>query len=216
MLNALLAPASEAQEVRSVTPAPPRAEGEGPWKRLILRGATLVDGTGAPPVGPVDIVVMGNRIQSIRSVGAPGVPIDESKRPKAETGDHEIALQGHYVLPGFVDLHGHLGGSEQGTPAEYVLKLWMAHGITTSADERIELERALETLPATARAVVWLHDVEGLTHREIGKLMGRTASFSKSQLARAHERLKGLLGSAAEQAEPEGEGVPCDSLLKTC
>jgi imidazolonepropionase-like amidohydrolase len=131
---ALLAPASEAQEVRSVTPAPPRAEGEGPWKRLILRGATLVDGTGAPPVGPVDIVVMGNRIQSIRSVGAPGVPIDESKRPKAETGDHEIDLQGHYVLPGFVDLHGHLGGSEQGTPAEYVLKLWMAHGITTSAD----------------------------------------------------------------------------------
>ena len=88
--------------------------------------------------------------------------------------------------------------------------------ITTSADERIELERALETLPATARAVVWLHDVEGLTHREIGKLMGRTASFSKSQLARAHERLKGLLGSADERAEPEGEGVPCDSLLKTC
>ena len=88
--------------------------------------------------------------------------------------------------------------------------------VTTNADERIELERALEALPATARAVVWLHDVEGLTHREIGKLMGRTASFSKSQLARAHERLKNLLGSADERAKPEGEGVPCDSLLKTC
>jgi Amidohydrolase family len=132
---ALLAPATPAQqEVKSIPAAPPRAEGEGPWKRLILRGATLVDGTGAPPIGPVDIVVEGNRIKDIKSVGAPGAPIDESKRPKAEAGDHEIDLRGHHVLPGFVDLHGHMGGYEQGTPAEYVLKLWMGHGITTSCD----------------------------------------------------------------------------------
>jgi imidazolonepropionase-like amidohydrolase len=122
------------QEERSIPPAPPRAEGEGPWKRLILRGATLVDGTGAPPVGPVDIVVEGNLIRDIKSVGAPGAQIDATKRPKAMAGDHELDLTGHYVLPGFVDLHGHLGGHEQGTPAEYVLKLWMGHGITTSAD----------------------------------------------------------------------------------
>jgi hypothetical protein len=125
---------ARAEEERGIPPAPPRAEGDGPWKRLILRGATLVDGTGAPPVGPVDIVVEGNRIKDIKSVGAPAVPIDGSKRPKAEAGDHEIDLSGHYVLPGFVDLHGHLGGREQGTPAEYVLKLWMGHGITTSSD----------------------------------------------------------------------------------
>ena len=121
-------------EIRSIAPAPPRAEGEGPWKRLILRGATLVDGTGAPPVGPVDIVVEGNRIRDVKSVGAPGTPIEEGKRPKLEPGDHEIDLSDQYVLPGFVDLHGHLGGYEQGTPAEYVLKLWMGHGITTSCD----------------------------------------------------------------------------------
>jgi RNA polymerase sigma-70 factor (ECF subfamily) len=88
--------------------------------------------------------------------------------------------------------------------------------VVTNADERIELERALEMLSETARAVVWLHDVEGLTHLEIGRLMGRTASFSKSQLARAHERLKGLLGHDAERADSEGEGVICDSILKTC
>jgi RNA polymerase sigma-70 factor (ECF subfamily) len=88
--------------------------------------------------------------------------------------------------------------------------------IATNADERIELERALDALPATARAVVWLHDVEGLTHREIGRLMGRTASFSKSQLARAHERLKTLLGHTDERGEPEGETLLCDSVLKTC
>ena len=121
-------------EVHAIPPAPQRAEGEGPWRRLILRGATLVDGTGAPPVGPVDIVVEGNRIKDVKIVGAPGAPIDEAKRPKLEAGDHELDLAGQYVLPGFVDLHGHMGGYEQGTPAEYVLKLWMGHGITTACD----------------------------------------------------------------------------------
>ncbi len=38
--------------------------------------------------------------------------------------------------------------------------------------------------------VVWLHDVEGYTHAEIGALLGGTASLSKSQLARAHARLR--------------------------
>jgi RNA polymerase sigma-70 factor (ECF subfamily) len=55
------------------------------------------------------------------------------------------------------------------------------------------LERALMTLPALSRAVVWLHDVEGYTHADIGFALGRTPSFSKSQLARAHRRLRGLL-----------------------
>jgi len=111
--------------------APPRAEGEGPWKRLVLRGATLINGTGAPPQGPVDIVIEGNRITNIKSVGFPGIAIDETKRPKAEAGDKEIDLSGRYVLPGFVDMHAHIGGHDQGTPAEYVYKLWMGHGITT-------------------------------------------------------------------------------------
>jgi RNA polymerase sigma-70 factor (ECF subfamily) len=73
------------------------------------------------------------------------------------------------------------------------------------------LERALDEVPDMARAVVWLHDVEGYTHAEIGRLMGRTASFSKSQLARAHERLRSLL----EGVEEEGESL-CTTVLKTC
>ena len=59
--------------------------------------------------------------------------------------------------------------------------------------EQLDLEYALTKLSATSRAVVWLHDVEGYTHKEIGQMMDRTTSFSKSQLARAHERLRGLL-----------------------
>jgi DNA-directed RNA polymerase specialized sigma24 family protein len=59
---------------------------------------------------------------------------------------------------------------------------------------RMDLEAALERLSETARAVVWLHDVEGYTHDEIAGMMGKTPSFSKSQLARAHQRLRRWLG----------------------
>jgi RNA polymerase sigma factor (sigma-70 family) len=59
---------------------------------------------------------------------------------------------------------------------------------------RMDLEAALERLSETSRAVVWLHDVEGYTHEEIASMMGKTASFSKSQLARAHARLRNWLG----------------------
>ena len=58
----------------------------------------------------------------------------------------------------------------------------------------MDLAQALAQLPPVARSVVWLHDVEGYTHGEIGDLMGKTTSFSKSQLSRAHFRLRNLLG----------------------
>jgi RNA polymerase sigma-70 factor (ECF subfamily) len=58
----------------------------------------------------------------------------------------------------------------------------------------MDLAKALSLLPPVARSVVWLHDVEGYTHGEIGDLMGKTTSFSKSQLSRAHFRLRSLLG----------------------
>lgn len=122
------------KEEASIPAAPPRAEGEGPFNRLILRGATLIDGTGAPPIGPVDIVIEKNRITRVATVGYPGLAIDPQRRPKAEAGDRDLDVHGMYVLPGFVDMHGHIGGKAQGTPAEYVFKLWMGHGITTVRD----------------------------------------------------------------------------------
>jgi RNA polymerase sigma factor (sigma-70 family) len=59
---------------------------------------------------------------------------------------------------------------------------------------RMDLEAALGRLPERTRTVVWLHDVEGMTHEEIAELMGMTTSFSKSQLARAHQKLRVWLG----------------------
>ncbi len=122
------------EKPKSIPKAPPRAEGEGPFQRLILRGGTLIDGTGAPPIGPVDIVIERNRIVNIKSVGYPGLPIDPKRRPKAKPGDKELDVSGMYILPGFIDMHAHIGGVRQGTPAEYVFKLWMGHGITTIRD----------------------------------------------------------------------------------
>jgi RNA polymerase sigma factor (sigma-70 family) len=72
-----------------------------------------------------------------------------------------------------------------------------------------DVELALASLPPLTRTVVWLHDVEGYTHGEIARLMGRTPSFSKSQLARAHQRLRELL-------DPQSESLPCTHLSTIC
>src|SRR5688572_15303119 len=97
-----------AQPPPQLQPAPDRqpGEGAGPFDTLVIRGATLIDGTGAEPEGPVDIVVERNRISRIRPVavadlGAPRPPFD---------ADHEVDATGMYVLPGFIDAHVHAGG----------------------------------------------------------------------------------------------------------
>ena len=65
--------------------------------------------------------------------------------------------------------------------------------------ELIDLERALATLTPTARAVVWMYEVEGYSHEEIAREFGRSVSFSKSQLARAHRRLHAWFVSAEQR-----------------
>ncbi len=87
------------------------------------------------------------------------------------------------------------------------------HGVRNDgAEDHVALQRALAELSDTSRAVVWLHDVEGYTHKEIGRMMGRTASFSKSQLARAHDRLRTSLQGAPEESEIK----LCTPVLKPC
>jgi len=109
--------------------APARHEGDGPFNRLIIRGATLIDGTGGPPRGPVDIVVEGNRIVDIAGAGTPGLPMNDSTR-RARGAAREIQAAGMYVIPGLVDLHVHQGTQQKAPDSEYYNKLWLAHGIT--------------------------------------------------------------------------------------
>ncbi len=81
----------------------------------------------------------------------------------------------------------------------------VSHGVSRHPDDALDLDAALQNLPSVSRAVVWLHDVEGFTHKEIAALMGKTESFSKSQLSRAYQRLRPMLtigreGIAADSA----------------
>ncbi|MDA8871219.1 amidohydrolase family protein [Flavobacteriaceae bacterium] len=121
LLNSLI---GSAQEINSDA-------AEGPFSQLIIRGATLINGNGAPPIGPVDITIEDHTIVGIQVVGYPGVAINESKRPKLKAGGHEIDAHGQFVLPGFIDMHGHIGGVAQGADWDYVFRLWLAHGVTT-------------------------------------------------------------------------------------
>ena len=83
----------------------------------------------------------------------------------------------------------------------------LSHGISRHPDDALDLDAALANLPEVSRAVVWLHDVEGFTHKEIAGLMGKTESFSKSQLSRAYQRLRPFLEVPEDGEQPEGAAV---------
>ena len=131
LLTSLAAfPAAFAQPAR-ITPAPARTprDGGGPYDRLVIRGVMVIDGTGASPQGPMDIVVENNRITSIVGVGVPHVAINERRRPPK--GTREIDAAGMYLMPGFIDTHVHYGDARKNPDAEYMNKLWLAAGVTT-------------------------------------------------------------------------------------
>jgi imidazolonepropionase-like amidohydrolase len=199
----------------AVAPAPERrsGEGEGPYGELILRGVVIVDGTGAPPYGPADVVIRGNRIASIVSVGAPGTPIPASSRPRLAKGGKEIDLGGQYLLPGFIDMHGHIGGNEQGTPAEYVYKLWLGHGITSIRDpgclnglDFCASESARSAANGIVAPRIFPYAVLGL---------GEEAEIATPEQARAWVRMakaKGMLGMKCFGAKPEILAAAFDEL----
>ena len=82
-----------------------------------------------------------------------------------------------------------------------------SHGVPSQPDVAMDLDSALANLPETSRAVVWLHDVEGFTHKEIAALMGKTESFSKSQLSRAYQRLRPLLTVPEDEVSGENAAL---------
>jgi imidazolonepropionase-like amidohydrolase len=123
------APTSELGPSPKGAPARAAGEGAGPFRRLVIRGATLIDGTGAPARGPVDIIIENNRIADIKQAGWPGMAWKQDREPR--DFDQEIDATGMYVMPGFVDTHVHLPGPDKAPDASYAYKLWLAHGVTT-------------------------------------------------------------------------------------
>lgn len=92
----------------------------GPYPTLTIHNATLIDGTGSPARGPVDIIVKGSVIQQIASARQAATP----------GSGRTIDATGMYVTPGLIDMHMHLNDSP-GVPLEYIYKLLLGHGVTT-------------------------------------------------------------------------------------
>lgn len=194
--------------------APPRAEGEGPWPKLILRGANLIDGTGGPMRGPVDIVIENNRIAQVVDVGFPNVPIDPRNRPKGAT--REIDVNGMYVLPGFVDLHLHIEDGTKAPEAEYAYKLWMAHGITSGrgvpfGEDAWELsEKARSARNEITAPRMWLYEVPK-------GVWDFSSAFQTAEEARAWVReakRRGVDGFKLTSYRPEIFGAITDEAAK--
>ncbi|WP_310496629.1 amidohydrolase family protein, partial [Sandarakinorhabdus sp.] len=116
---------------QAMRPTPPRdpALAAGPYETLVIRGATIIIGNGGPPQGPADIVIKQGRITDIRSAGTPGLPMRANRPPSGAA--REIDAAGMYVLPGFVDMHGHQGDPDKMDDPSYAYRLWLAHGVTT-------------------------------------------------------------------------------------
>lgn len=90
---------------------PPRVEAD-----VILRGGTLIDGTGAPS-RPADLAIRGDRIVAVGTV-------------KAIPGARVVDVAGLVVAPGFIDLHTH---SDQGItrPSTRLNANYLVQGVTT-------------------------------------------------------------------------------------
>lgn len=108
-------------------------ESEGPFQKLTIANAMMFDGAGAPLQGPVNIEVSGARITAITLA-------DPKARTLAGSEQHRVIdARGKYVIPGLIDMHFHLGTPSHAyagalTDPEYVLKLELAHGVTTVRD----------------------------------------------------------------------------------
>lgn len=144
-LSALMPRAVPAQErpAAAATRAPAPTHGVRP-KRLVIRGAMLIEGNGTPAEGPKDIVIEGNQITQIVALDPVAMRDGSARRPAA--GDVEIDGTGKYVMPGLINIHGHVqderGGIAQ--PLDYQFKLWLGMGITTVRDVSSETAKTIQ------------------------------------------------------------------------
>ena len=121
--------------------------------RFVIRNATVVEGNGTPASGPYDIVIEGSTIADLVALDPVALKAGRARRPAA---DAELDAAGKYVLPGLINLHGHVqeerGGIPQ--PLEYELKLWLASGITTVRDVGSDTRKTIELRARSAAGQV--------------------------------------------------------------
>ena len=72
----------------------------------------------------------------------------------------------------------------------------------STPDAAVDLVKAIAALPPGARSVFVLHDVQGFKHEEIAAMTGIVAGTSKSQLARARQRVRAMLVEGVPSRRP--------------
>ncbi|HEY2459273.1 MAG TPA: amidohydrolase family protein [Candidatus Acidoferrum sp.] len=108
-------------------------EQSGPYSALEIRNVTVIDGSGAPAFGPVNLYIKNNRIDRIVTIDAISRKEKaEDKSAASEPGQPDRIIDGTnmYVMPGLIDVHIHINASKT-VPAEYIYKLLLGHGVTT-------------------------------------------------------------------------------------
>ena len=117
--------------------------------KLAIRNAMIIEGNGTPASGPYDILLEGNLIASVVALDPVALRGGTARRPAA---DVEIDATGKYVMPGLINIHGHVqeerGGLPQ--PVDYELKLWLASGVTTVRDVGSDTRKTLALREASA------------------------------------------------------------------
>jgi hypothetical protein len=149
-LGAALSPSLSAQTAPTMARpvavqrgAPAPTHGVRP-KRMVIRGAIVIEGNGTPAEGPKDIVIEGNQITQIVAIDPVAAKDVSGRRPAP--GDVEIDATGKYVMPGLINIHGHVQDERAGIPQplEYQMKLWLGLGITTVRDVSSETGKTLQ------------------------------------------------------------------------
>jgi RNA polymerase sigma-70 factor (ECF subfamily) len=103
------------------------------------------------------------------------------------------------VNTALMDIRSRSGGEDRETDDSALATLPSHDTAGQRTRERIDLERAVATLPERARAVLVLHDVEGWKHEEIATELGMAVGSSKAQLHRARNLLRARLGDGHER-----------------
>ncbi len=141
LLVALAAPVAAQNAQVDLSKVAPPAHGVRPAS-LLIRDVMVVRGNGTPPLGPADVLIRGNRIESVEEAkGGRRRPLKPDESPPTAAIDGT----GKYLLPGFVSLHAHIQETVAGmaVPNEYQFGLWLASGITTIRDVGSEFDRSL-------------------------------------------------------------------------
>ena len=111
---------------------------------LALVGATLVDGSGGPPLTDAVVVVRGNRVESVGARAGFQLP-DRTT---------EVDLAGRWIVPGLIDAHAHLTDGTAGV-LDWSLPRYLAWGVTSVRDPHGGVETVLELRRAVNRGEEW-------------------------------------------------------------